>query len=359
MRRRAADGFALAVVASSVCVFASCGNCGGSGDGPHAKVDAGATAIPSLRADGSPRPARDRPVPVSFVELARRLDPSVVTVTVDGAGVGSGVVIDANKRLVVTNDHVIRGASRVSVMLAGGSEAQARVIGRDRATDIGLLQLERVEGLAPAELGDSDALEVGEWVVAIGNPFGLDHTVTAGIVSAKGRSAREVPGPDANAYQSFIQTDASINPGNSGGPLLDVDGRVVGINTAVDARGAGIGYAIPINMVKQILPMLERDGVVKRAYLGVLIAPVDREAAAQLGLDRPRGALVADVGRDTPAARAGLQPGDVILAVDGAEVDDRSLPWVASVAGVGKTLSVEVWRSRKAILISMKTEIMP
>jgi serine protease Do len=347
MRRRAADAAAAIIVA-----IASAG-CGHREDRPRAEVDAGHAPA------SAPASVRDRPLPASFAELARRLDPSVVTVRVDDAGVGSGVIIDADRGLVVTNDHVVRGGTRVSVAPAGGGDAPARVLGRDRATDVALLQIEPVPGLVSAELGDSDLLEVGEWVIAIGHPFGLEHTVTAGIVSAKGRGAREVPGPDASAYQSFIQTDASINPGNSGGPLLDVDGRVVGISTAVDVRGAGIGYAIPINMVKQILPMLERDGRVRRAYLGVLIAPVDRDAAAQLGLDRARGALVADVGPNTPAARAGIRPGDVILAVDGAEVDDKSLPWVASIAGIGKTLTVDLWRAGRRLTMSMTTEPLP
>jgi serine protease Do len=318
-------------------------------------ADAPRDDAPLVFPDSGPRGAAPRAgVPDSFVELARAVDASVVTIRAGGGvprelaaptSLGSGVIVD-RRGLVLTNRHVIAGASRIVVALADRRELPAQIVGSDGPTDLALLRIE-AQDLAAAPLGDSDALQVGDWVVAIGNPFGLDHTVTSGIVSAKGRSMAEMQAGAQNDYQSFIQTDASINPGNSGGPLVSARGEVVGINTAIDSRGTGIGYAIPINMAKQILPMLERDGRVTRAYLGVYIAPVSAEGAEQLGLPGPGGALVVDVTRNGPAYEAGIRRGDVILSLGGTKVDDKSLPWVASTTGIGRELEVVVWRARK------------
>jgi serine protease Do len=321
---------------------------------------------------------REHGAPASFVDLARAVDQSVVTVRSKArrssglqdlypwideppsrpASLGSGVILDADGT-IVTNHHVIRGAEAILVALADGQEHPARVIGSDEETDIGILRI-RAEGLVPARLGDSDRLEVGEWVVAIGNPFGLSHTVTAGIVSAKGRTARDVPsGPAKNYTWNFFQTDASINPGNSGGPLINVSGEVVGINTAIVARGAGIGFAIPINMVKELVPLLARDGHITRAWLGVFIHPVTADVAAKLGLASPRGALISDVVERGPAARAGIRRGDVILAFDGKDVDEKTLPFLASTAGVGRRVRLLLWRGGAEAQAEMVMERLP
>jgi serine protease Do len=229
------------------------------------------------------------------------------------------------------------------------------VVGRDARTDIAVLKVDFREGerrdLPAIALGDSDALEVGDWVVAIGNPFGLSHTVSAGIVSAKGRGRDDVP-LDPSGYYSFIQTDASINPGNSGGPLLNLRGEVVGMNSAVRAGGAqGIGFAIPINMVKQILPTLLQQGRLQRSALGVRIRDardLSPEARAQLKLVDEKGAVVDSVDPTGPAARAKLEAGDVIVAFEGQAIERSALlQWLASTAGVGKTVRLRVFRAGK------------
>jgi serine protease Do len=296
-------------------------------------------------------------VPADFTALAKQVDQSVVAIRGKQIGsLGSGLAVSG--RLVLTNAHVVAEAREVLVVTAAGDEREATVVGVDAPLDIALLRIdEEGDPLPAAPLGDSTTLAVGDWVVAVGHPFGLEHTVTAGIVSAKGRSARDLGA--ASFYQSFIQTDASINPGNSGGPLVDLGGRVVGINTAVDLRGAGIGYAIPIDMVKQVLPMLEKAGRVTRAWLGVGIAEVTPRLAAELGLDRPRGALITQVARGSPAARAGVRPGDVILAVSGREVDAEALPWLVSMSGIGTELLVQVFSGRSAREVRITTEALP
>jgi serine protease Do len=205
------------------------------------------------------------------------------------------------------------------------------------------------EGLVALPLGDSDAISVGDWVVAIGNPFGLEHTVSAGILSAKGRTRDDVKGLDPTGYFNFLQTDASINPGNSGGPLLNLSGQVVGINSAVRANANNIGFAIPMNMVLQLLPMLVRDGKVRRSAIGVYVEPVGAEAFRQLNLTgKPRGAVVKRVISGGAADRAGLSAGDIILAFEGKKVaDPNELRWLASVAGVGKTVTLRVARGSR------------
>jgi serine protease Do len=299
--------------------------------------------------------------PLTFVDLARTLDPSVVTVKTElelpqghpvlrpmdlpPRGVGSGFILTADGE-VLTNNHVISEARDVRVVLHDGREFRARVVGSDARTDVALLKLQGAGALEAAILGDSDTLEVGEWVVAIGNPFGLEHTVTAGIVSAKGRTTRDVPirGAVGAHYWNFIQTDASINPGNSGGPLINMAGQVVGINTAVHGGGTGISFAIPINMAKQLLPALRKDGKVTRTFLGVFIHPVSPEIARRSGLSPPRGAYIHDVVAGAPAARAGIREADIILEFAGKAVDDKTLPWVASTAAIGEDVPVKLWR---------------
>ncbi|MFP6625696.1 MAG: trypsin-like peptidase domain-containing protein [Deltaproteobacteria bacterium] len=238
--------------------------------------------------------------PESFEHFFPRRGPS--------KSLGSGFILD-EEGYIVTNHHVVEDATTVIVKLQDESEHEAKVVGADPKTDIAVIKIEKVEGLRPLALGDSEALKVGEWVLAIGNPFGLDHTVTAGIVSAKGR---RIKGPSAGPYDDFIQTDAAINPGNSGGPLVNMSGQVVGINSAImSPRGGniGIGFAIPIDMVRRIVPQLKKDGKVTRGWLGVLIQPVSEDIAESLGLPEANGALVAKVFADSPAEKGGRRGG--------------------------------------------------
>ncbi len=234
--------------------------------------------------------------------------------TMHESALGSGIIVDAQGH-VVTNAHVIDGATVVKVRLDGDREYRAKVVGKDTRLDVAVLQLENPpKDLPVASLGSSDATRVGEYVVAIGNPFGLGNTVTMGIVSAKGRVI------GAGPYDDFIQTDASINPGNSGGPLFDLHGQVVGINTAINPQGKGIGFAIPIDEVKQALPQLISSGHVARGQLGVMIQGMDEDIAKALGMDRAHGALVEQVTPGGPADKGGLKSGDVITSVDGHDV---------------------------------------
>jgi serine protease Do len=227
---------------------------------------------------------------------------------------GSGFIIDAQGH-VVTNAHVIDDATEVKVRLADDREYHAKVIGKDERLDVAVLALENPpKDLPVAALGASEATRVGEYVVAIGNPFGLGNTVTMGIVSAKGRTI------GAGPYDDFIQTDASINPGNSGGPLFNLRGQVVGINTAINPQGKGIGFAIPIDAARQVIPQLISTGHVSRGRLGVVIQGMDADLASALGMDRPHGALVEEVEQGSPAEKAGIKSGDVIVAVDGQDV---------------------------------------
>jgi serine protease Do len=239
------------------------------------------------------------------------------------------------------------------VKLSDGRELEAKVIGTDPPTDVAVVRIE-AKDVRPLTLGDSDALDVGDWVVAIGNPFGLSHTVSAGIVSAKGRTKEDVQ-LDPAGYYDFLQTDASINPGNSGGPLLDLKGEVVGINSAIRGGGAqGIGFAIPINMVKQLLPMLLRDGHVTRSALGVrildsrLLSKEDRQVLGIADGERILGAVIGDVNPGGPADQAGLARGDIILAFEGQPIERfGQLPWFASTAGVGRSVTLRVQRMGK------------
>jgi serine protease Do len=255
---------------------------------------------------------------------------------------GSGFIIHP-QGLILTNYHVIEEADTIKVTLADEREFEAKVIGRDPKTDLALLKVESEVDLPTVPLGDSDALRIGEWVLAIGNPFGLSHTVTAGIVSAKGRVI------GAGQYDDFIQTDASINPGNSGGPLFNTRGEVVGINTAIIAGGTGIGFATPINLVKELIPQLYDQGKVTRGWLGVMIQKVTPELAHTFDLPQARGALVADVISDSPAAQGGLQQGDIIIGFDGSDIQDmHELPRVVAKTAAGKQVEVRILRQGKA-----------
>ena len=379
MRRRGklAD-LAVAAVAAGL-LAAGCDNRGKpspSGTGP-VELPPGATPATSPIAPPAapaPTPALTSPsgtvlTPLaSFAPVVHAADPGVVTINTVGEevemspfthrrraqlthGLGTGFVVDKNG-VILTNNHVVQDARAIEVKLSDQRVFPAKVVGRDPVTDVAVVRIDAKE-LRPLPLGDSDGADIGDWVVAIGNPFGLAHTVSAGIISAKGRTNQDVP-LDPSGYYNFLQTDASINPGNSGGPLLNLRGEVVGINSAIRGGGAqGIGFAIPINMVKQLLPMLLRDGHVTRSALGVHIIDVhqlsleDRQA---LGIadEKVQGAVIEGVAAGGPADKAGLQAGDVIVAFDGTPLERASeLQWLASTAGVGRQVSLRVQRESK------------
>lgn len=312
----------------------------------------------------------------SFADLAAKFSPTVVNIKVtkiepvadDGSpfgegfpfpgfgapaprgperrqGAGSGFIIRKDG-LIITNNHVVENAQQISVTLSDKQEYKAKLVGRDPKTDLAIIKIDAKSDLPAAPLGNSATLRVGEWVMAVGNPFGLSNTVTAGIVSAKGRAI------GAGPYDDYIQTDAPINPGNSGGPLFNAAGEVVGINTAIFSQSGGnvgIGFAVPINQAKALLPELESKGSVSRAWLGVSIQPMTPELARSLNVDKARGALVAEVNDKSPAEKAGIKRGDVIVAYDGKNIDESaSLPALVASSAVGKTVPVEILRDGKS-----------
>jgi len=328
-----------------------------------------------------------RMVPESFSQLAEMVGPAVVNIrtvkTVKGGGrvfrhfrspfnkddpmrdffdkffgqdqqrdfkqrsLGSGFVID-KAGFIVTNNHVVEGADQIKVIFADEEEYDAEVIGRDPNTDLALIKVKSTDQLTAITLGNSDTLKVGEWVVAIGSPFGLERTVTAGIVSAKGRVIGSGP------YDDFIQTDASINPGNSGGPLINMKGEVVGINTAIIASGQGIGFAIPINLARGIIEQLKDSGEVTRGWLGVAIQDLSDELADYYGLKDRKGVLVTEVFPGDPADQAGIKPQDIILELDGKPVETtRDLTGLVAGLKVGGTNNIVVFRERKEKTISV------
>ncbi len=263
-------------------------------------------------------------------------------------GVGSGFIMDKDG-YILTNNHVVEDADKIKVKLADGKEFDGKVIGRDPKTDLALIKIGGSPDLKPLKLGNSDDLKVGSWVLAVGSPFGLEQTVTAGIVSAKGRVIGSGP------YDNFIQTDASINPGNSGGPLINMQGEVIGINTAIIASGQGIGFAIPINMAREIAPQLQKRGHVTRGLLGVTIQDVTPELAKSLGLGTAGGALVSQVLPDESADRAGIKQGDVIVAYDGKKIEtSKELPHIVAATPIGKEVTVKVVRDGKELTLKAK-----
>jgi Do/DeqQ family serine protease len=260
---------------------------------------------------------------------------------------GSGILISKDG-YIVTNDHVVRDAESIQVKLSNDKVYDAKVIGSDQKTDIAVIKINATD-LPTAVLGDSDKLDVGQWAIAIGNPFGLDRTMTVGVISATGRSNMGI-----ETYENFIQTDASINPGNSGGPLLNVYGEVIGINTAIVAAGQGIGFAIPINMAKPVFSQLIQKGNVSRGYMGVTIQPVTEELAQSFGLKQAKGALVNDVIKGGPADKAGIRQGDVITGLNGSEVKDPShLQRQVAEAGIGKVAKISIFRDGKLLELSI------
>lgn len=309
-----------------------------------------AAPTPSMPALGLPNFAplveRARPAVVNIYTTSRtklKTSPLVPFAPKDrvAQSLGSGFII-SESGLVLTNYHVVQKATDIEVRLLDNQRFKAKVVGQDPKTDVALLQLQGAKNLPSLELAASKDLKIGEWLIAIGNPLGLTSTVTAGIASATGR--RNVPLSGDMMYQDFIQTDASINPGNSGGPLINSRGRVVGINTAVSAEGQGIGFAIPSDMVQQILPQLQKNGRVERSWLGIYVAEVPELVRTKLGI-RAGGALVRRVVNNGPAKRAKLQSGDIIVKFDGKSIEDSSrLSWMASMKGVGKKVPLEFYR---------------
>ncbi|GAC1355793.1 MAG: hypothetical protein NVSMB47_09220 [Polyangiales bacterium] len=271
-------------------------------------------------------------------------------------GLGSGFIIDTAGTILTTN-HVVSGGNDIEVVLFNDKTIEGRIVGTDPMTDVAVVKIDPPEGIDPIPLGDSEALAVGDWVVAIGNPLGLTHTVSAGILSARGRTTKDVPlkpigGGDA--YFDFLQTDAAINPGNSGGPLLNLKGEVIGINTAINAAGQGLAFAIPINMVKMLIPSLVKEGHLVRSYLGVGLedAPADPSGM--------KGATVFHVFKSTPADKASLKEGDRLLAIDGVSVRDaQQARWLISIAGAGKKVTLRLVRDDKAFDLPVTLEELP
>lgn len=304
----------------------------------------------------------------TFAVLAERLSPAVVlisiTLPVQPTGIsstrksteylddGTGFIIREDG-YILTNNHVVERSTAIRVRTEDDEEYDATLVGAYAQADLALLKIEADKPLTAAPLGNSDELRIAEWVLAIGSPYGLNNTVTAGIVSAKGR--KDIAPTKRAIHEDFIQTDASINPGNSGGPLINMRGEVIGINTAIYQSAQGIGFAIPVNMAKKLLPQLAK-GRVERAYLGIVPQDLSKRNAQALGLAEASGALVAQVIPQSPAKQAGLRVGDVIVKFGGEPVADSSdLRWLASIAGVGSKSSVEVLRkkSRKVLTVAM------
>ena len=323
-------------------------------------------------------------VPASFADLAEGLMPSVVnisttqTVTTNlnpfpfqfppgspfedmfkefgapqkrkATALGSGFIIDS-KGIVVTNNHVIQGAEDILVRVNGDKEYEAAVIGADPLSDVAVLQIKSKEKFISVKFGDSDKARIGDWVIAIGNPFGLGGTVTSGIISARNRSI------GISRYEDFIQTDASINQGNSGGPLFDIEGNVIGINTAIlgQSGSIGIGFSIPSNSAKKVIDQLIKYGETKRGWLGVRIQTVSKEIADAEKLDEPRGALVASVTKGSPSDKAGILAGDIILEFNETLIKEmKELPLIVAQTEVGKTVVVKVWRNKEEITKKIK-----
>ncbi len=318
-------------------------------------------------------------MPASFADLAEKLMPSVVNISTtttitsrsnpfpfefppgspfedmfkdygtpqkrQTSALGSGFIID-EKGVVITNNHVIQGAEDVFVRVNGEKNLRAKVIGADPGMDLAVLQIESDQKFTPVKFGDSDTARIGDWVIAIGNPFGLGGTVTAGIVSARNRSI------GLSRYEDYIQTDASINQGNSGGPLFNMNGDVVGINTAIlgQSGSIGIGFAIPSNSAQKVINQLIEFGETKRGWLGVRIQTVTKDIADVEKLDEPRGALVASVAENSPSDKGGIKAGDIILEFDGKKIDEMSeLPRIVAETEVGKKVKLKVWRNKREI----------
>ena len=328
--------------------------------------------------------ANAKNVPESFADLAEKLMPSVVNISTTqtivtninpfpfefppgspfedmfkefntpqkrkASALGSGFIIDA-KGIVVTNNHVIQGAEDIMVTVNGEKEYEAKIIGADPLSDLAVLEIQSKDKFVPVKFGDSDKARIGDWVIAIGNPYGFGGTVTAGIISARNRSI------GLSRYEDYIQTDASINQGNSGGPLFDMNGDVIGINTAIlgQSGSIGIGFSIPSNSAKKVINQLIEFGETKRGWLGVRIQNVTKEIADVEKLDKPRGALVASVAENSPSDKAGIKAGDIILEFNGILIKEmKELPRIVAQTEVGKTVEVKIWRNEKELTKKIK-----
>ena len=328
--------------------------------------------------------ANAKNVPESFADLAEKLMPSVVNISTTqtivtninpfpfefppgspfedmfkefntpqkrkASALGSGFIIDA-KGIVVTNNHVIQGAEDIMVTVNGEKEYEAKIIGADPLSDLAVLEIQSKDKFVPVKFGDSDKARIGDWVIAIGNPYGFGGTVTAGIISARNRSI------GLSRYEDYIQTDASINQGNSGGPLFDMNGDVIGINTAIlgQSGSIGIGFSIPSNSAKKVINQLIEFGETKRGWLGVRIQNVTKEIADVEKLDKPRGALVASVAENSPSDKAGIKAGDIILEFNGVLIKEmKELPKIVAQTEVGKTVEVKIWRNEKELTKKIK-----
>jgi len=316
--------------------------------------------------------------PQSFADLAEKVKPAVVNISTEttvkipghpfrhyfGPGeepfgdipdrefkqqsLGSGFIIDKDG-FIITNNHVVEGADEIKVKLADGREFEARVTGRDPKTDLALIKISSVfKNLPTLTLGDSDKMRVGDWVLAIGNPFGLEHTVTQGIISATGRVIGSGP------YDNFLQTDAPINPGNSGGPLVNLKGEVIGINSAINPAGQGIGFAIPSSMAKTIIPQIKEKGKVVRGWIGVSVQNITPEISQAFELKDTSGALVSEVVSDSPADSAGIKRGDVIVSFDRKDIHKmQDLPRIVAETAVGKSVDIKVIREKKELTLQI------
>ena len=274
-------------------------------------------------------------------------------------GLGSGVIVSEDG-YILTNNHVVENAEKLTIQLSDEREAEAEIVGLDPRTDLAVIKVD-FDDLPVLAFGDSDKLRVGEWVMAVGNPFGLNHTVTAGIVSAKGRGGGRVLGRDS--YEDFIQTDAAINPGNSGGALVDLDGNLMGINTAISTRTGGyqgVGFAVPANMARDIMTRLVEDGRISRGYLGVLIGNLDADLAASYGLENKSGVLISNIMEGGPAVESDLQVEDVVIALNGAEVEntDDLRNRIADIAP-GTEVELEVIRDGAPMTVAVKLGELP
>ena len=309
-------------------------------------VQESSAAVVNIRTSRNPQQAQqqfdEREIPDFLRRFFRDMPDRRETPT---PGMGSGFIIESDG-YILTNNHVVDGADEIIVALSDRREREATVVGRDPLSDLALLKIDEKK-LPTVQIGSSEKLKAGQWVIAIGSPFGFEHSVTAGIVSATGRSLPENNGN----YVPFIQTDVAINPGNSGGPLLDLDGRVVGINSQIFTRSGGfmgLSFAIPIDVAMEVVEQLKEKGEVSRGWLGVLIQPVDRDLAESFGLDRPSGALVSQVFADSPAEQAGLREGDIIVSFNGHLIDLSSdLPHMVGRTPADTKASLEIVRNRK------------
>jgi serine protease Do len=349
------------------------------------KKKEGTTFYESSRKETAEAPVKEVPKDIlstqqAFTTLVKTVTPSVVNISTVGkkklvrpffesspsfedffgermrpqyrreTSLGSGFIINKDG-YIVTNDHVVRDAESIQVKLSDESVYAGKIVGSDPKTDIAIIKIHPKEPLKPAVLGDSNKLQVGQWAIALGSPFGLDRTVTVGVVSATGRSNMGI-----ETYEDFIQTDASINPGNSGGPLLNIYGEVIGINTAIVAAGQGIGFAIPVNMAKGVITQLISKGNVSRGWLGVSIQTVSEDMARSFGLPKAYGALVNDVVAGGPAAKAGIMQGDVITSFGGNQVKDvRQLQRMVGDAPIGKKVEVGLYRDGKQLKVYVTT----